>query len=217
MMGTASAGSATATGLAWPGSSLDPATVVPVEPAWPSAERAEPHAGVRDEGAFATVFDQEHGRAMRLAYLLTGDRDTAEDAVAEAFVRTFEKWRAGKVERVGPYLRQAVVNQVRNHRRSMARLRQHEDRKRGDDRGVPPPAEQVAVREVVDVLLERLPYRQHAAIVLRYYEDLSEAETAAALGCRRGTVKSLIARGMEALRDHAVAAGLERADANGAA
>lgn len=169
----------------------------------------------RDEQAFAGVFDEEHDRAMRLACLLAGDRDLAEDAVAEAFVRTFERWRAGKIDRVGPYLRQAVVNQIKNQRRSLARRRRHEERKRADDRGQPPTAERVAARETVEALLERLPYRQRAAIVLRYYEELSEAETAEALGCRCGTVKSLVSRGMDALRAHLTADELERADVAG--
>lgn len=199
-----------------------PADADRIEPAphgaaWPRArdEDGMSRALARDERAFARVFHEEHDRAMRLACLLANDRDVAEDAVAEAFARTFERWRAGKIDRVGPYLRQAVVNQVKNQRRSAARLRRHEERKRADDRGQAATAEHVAARETVEDLLDRLPYRQRAAIVLRYYEELSEAETAEALGCRPGTVKSLVSRGMEALRGHLAADGLERADVAG--
>lgn len=171
----------------------------------------------RDEAAFSAIVRAEHDRALRLAYLLAGDRERAEDAVAEAFARTFEKWRAGKVDDVGPYVRRAVHNQVKNQRRSLARLRRHEERRRGDDRGQGSPEGRTAARETVVDLLERLPYRQRAAIVLRYYEDCSEAEIAEALGCRPGTVKSLVSRGLQALREHADDVGLDVADAGDAA
>lgn len=209
VVGWAPSGSAGSAGTEW----------IDLPPAGGAAatDRDEGMSGTlaRDEQVFASVFHEEHDRAMRLAGLLAGDRDLAEDAVAEAFVRTFERWRAGKIDRVGPYLRQAVVNQIKNQRRSLARRRRHEERKRADDRGQPPTAEHVAVRETVEALLERLPYRQRAAIVLRYYEELSEAETAEALGCRPGTVKSLVSRGMDALRSHLSADELERADIQG--
>lgn len=167
--------------------------------------------------AFAEIVAAEHDRALRLAYLLAGDRDAAEDAVAEAFARTYEKWRAGKVGDVGPYVRRAVHNQVKNQRRAIARRRAYEQRRRGDDRGQAGPTGQVAARDALLDLLERLPHRQRAAIVLRYYEGCSEAETAEALGCRPGTVKSLTSRGTQALRQHAEAAGLDLADAGDAA
>ena len=72
--------------------------------------------------SFAAVVDAEHERTLRLACLLAGDRDLAEDATAEAFARTYEQWVAGRITDVGPYLRRAVVNQVKNQRRSLARL-----------------------------------------------------------------------------------------------
>lgn len=171
----------------------------------------------RDDEAFGDIVAAEHDRAMRLAYLLAGDREAAEDALAEAFARTYEKWRAGKVDDVGPYLRRAVHNQVKNQRRAMARLRRHEQRRRGDDRGQGTPAGHVAARGAMVDLLDQLPYRQRAAIVLRYYEDCSEAEIAEALGVRPGTVKSLISRGLSALRGRAEAAGIDLVDAGDAA
>lgn len=211
-MRTADVDSTTVTSWPWPAlpeglAQPDTAAVVPSRPG-----EAMGRAEVRDEQAFAAVFHAEHDRAVRLAYLLAGDREVAEDAVAEAFARMYEKWRAGRVERVGAYVRRSVVNQVKNHRRSMARLRRHESRRRGDDRGTVVPTEQVAARETLDALLARLPYRQRAAVVLRYYEDLSEADTAEELGCRRGTVKSLVSRAMAALREAAADAGLDRTD-----
>lgn len=170
-----------------------------------------------DEHPFARVVEAEHGRALRLAYLLAGDHDAAEDAVAEAFARTFPKWQAGRVHQVGPYIRRAVHNEVRNQRRAAGRQRGHEQRRRADERGPATPAGRTTTRHVVLDLLDRLPHRQRAAIVLRYYADCSEAETAAALGCRPGTVKSLVARGLATLRQHADEAGLEGVDAGEAA
>lgn len=104
-------------------------------------------------------------------------------------------------------------NEVRNQRRAMGRQRSHEQRRRADERG----PGQTTTRHVVFDLLDRLPHRQRAAIVLRYYADCSEAETAEALNCRPGTVKSLVARGLATLRDHADTAGLDGADAGEAA
>lgn len=183
----------------------------------PAVPAEEPRAGAAaaegsEERAFAEIVVVEHDRALRLAYLLAGDREAAEDAVAEAFARTFEKWRAGAVEHVGPYLRRAVHNQVKNQRRSQARLRRHEERRRADERGAATLAGRTAARHGMMELLDRLPQRQRAAIVLRYYEDLSEAQTAAALGCRQGTIKSLVSRGLATLREQLEQGAVEAVD-----
>lgn len=171
----------------------------------------------RDEHAFSRIVEAEHQRALRLACLLAANRDAAEDAVAEAFARTFPRWQAGQVEQVGPYLRQAVHNEVKNQWRATRRRRRHEEHRRGDHRGPATPAGQTTARHTLLGLLDRLPSRQRAAIVLRYYADCSEADTAALLGCRPGTVKSLVARGLTTLRHHAETAGLDNVDAGEAA
>jgi len=181
---------------------------------------AEPAPSPSDEDRFAELVAAEHDRALRLAVLLTGDRTAAEDAVAEAFARTYERWRAGRVDAVGPYVRRAVVNQVKNQRRSIARLRTFEQRRGGDDRGATALGDRVADTDAVVRWLSRLPYRQRAALVLRFYEDCTEQEVAQALGCRPGTAKSLVSRGLAALRAHADEdaadqAGHERSDAAG--
>lgn len=173
--------------------------------------------GRRDEQAFSRIVEAEHQRAFRLACLLAANRDAAEDAVAEAFARTFPRWQAGKVEQVGPYLRQAVHNEVKNQWRATRRRGHHEEHRRGDHRGAATPAGRITARHALLDLLDRLPPRQRAAIVLRYYADCSEADTAAVLGCRPGTVKSLVARGLTTLRRHAENVGLEHVDAGEAA
>jgi RNA polymerase sigma-70 factor (sigma-E family) len=134
--------------------------------------------------------------ATRLAYLLTGDRATAEDVAQEAFLRAAARLGALRDENAFPaYLHRAVVNRVRNRARRLSLER---------TRTQPPPAPydlpDVAGREALWAALLRLPYRQRAALVLRFYLDLSEADIAERLGCRPGTVKSATARGLAALR-----------------
>jgi RNA polymerase sigma-70 factor (sigma-E family) len=135
--------------------------------------------------------------ATRLAYLLTGDRTAAEDVAQEAFLRVASRLGALRDERAfGAYLHRAVVNRVRNRARRLTLERAHL-------RPAPEPVAELpdlATRERLWQALQRLPHRQRAALVLRFYLDLSEADTAERLGCRPGTVKSSVARGLAALR-----------------
>ncbi|MCZ7529709.1 MAG: hypothetical protein M5U31_04820 [Acidimicrobiia bacterium] len=84
---------------------------------------------------FAAVFAEHHQEVRRLAYALCGDWARADDAAAEAFARTWPKWRRGKVDDVRPYLRRTVVNHVRGRWRRRATERREEHHHRGDDRG----------------------------------------------------------------------------------
>jgi RNA polymerase sigma-70 factor (sigma-E family) len=153
------------------------------------------------ESSFADVFNAHHRGAVRLAWLLTGDPHLAEDVVADAFAKVWVQWEKGRVHDVGPYLRRAVVNNVRSRgRRRQVELRELEKRS-GDERGVQTHDEASADRDAVWQALSRLPDRQRQAIVLRYYEDLPEAEVAEILGVRVGTVKSQVSRGLDRLRD----------------
>lgn len=150
---------------------------------------------------FAAVFNAHHRGAVRLAWVLTGDQHVAEDVAAEALSKVWVQWDKGRVSDVGPYLRRAVVNQVRSRgRRRKLELRELE-RRGGDDRGVRLVDDSAAEHDEVWQALLRLPQRQRAAIVLRYYEDLSEADAAEVLGVSVGTVKSQVSRGMQRLRE----------------
>ena len=136
-------------------------------------------------------------RATRLAYLLTGDRAAAEDVAQEAFITAAARLGGLRDEAAfGAYLHKVVLNRVRNRAR-----RQRLERLRLP---TPPRPEydlpDVAGRDRLWAALQRLPYKQRAALVLRYYLDLSEADVAERLGCPRGTVKSATARGLAALR-----------------
>ena len=127
---------------------------------------------------------------VRLAFLLTGSNEVAEEIVQDAFIRLRD--RAGVAD-LPSYLRAAIVNACRDHHR------RSEVQTRALLRLAPRDAAVDAVDELADALA-RLPERQRAVIVLRYYAGLSEAEIADLLGCRAGTVKSLAHRGLAALR-----------------
>ena len=134
---------------------------------------------------------------VRLAYGLTGDAGHAEDVAQDAFARAYASW--GRVRRAGDpeaYVRRIVINEFRR------RFRKH--RVAEDLPGVLPDAGVCEPgpeeRSVLIEALRSLGPRQRAVIVLRYWMDMSEAETAAALNCSRGTVKSQAARALATLR-----------------
>jgi RNA polymerase sigma-70 factor (sigma-E family) len=154
-----------------------------------------------DADSFATVFNAHHRQAVRLAYLLVSDPHLAEDIVSEAFAKVYVRWSKGEVRDVGAYLRRAVANEANSRLRRRYLERRVADERSGDDRGVRLVDEQAAEHDQVWRAIERLPDRQRAAVVLRYYEDLSEAETAEVLGVSLGTVKSQTSRGLARLQD----------------
>ncbi len=138
---------------------------------------------------------------IRLAYLLTGDRALAEDLVQEAFVRFVGRLHYLRdPASCEAYLRRTVVNLSKNHFRRKAVERSYVDRQI-DPRPADPPEPDVVAHEAMRAALLRLPERQRAALVLRYYEDLPEAQIAQLLGCRPATVRSLVSRGLQALRE----------------
>jgi RNA polymerase sigma-70 factor (sigma-E family) len=136
--------------------------------------------------------------ALRLAYLLTGDLGLAEDLAQDAFVKVFGRFHdLRNRDAFWWYLRRTIVNLSRSHfrRRRVERAwleRQHVDEAQSDP--------DVGERDRLRAALQLLRPEQRAAIVLRYFEDLSEADTAQALGVAVGTVKSMVSRGMERLR-----------------
>ncbi|HET6812147.1 MAG TPA: sigma-70 family RNA polymerase sigma factor [Acidimicrobiales bacterium] len=137
-----------------------------------------------------TLYRARYLPMVRLAFLLTGSNELAEEIVQEAFIRLRDR---ADVADLPSYLRATVVNACRDHhRRAGARTR-------ALVRLAPVEITVDAVDELHDALA-RLPARQRAVIVLRYYEGLSEAEIAGLLGCRPGTVKSLAHRGLGVLR-----------------
>ncbi|WP_165492196.1 SigE family RNA polymerase sigma factor [Egibacter rhizosphaerae] len=153
-----------------------------------------------DTEDFTAIFAAHHDEAVRLAYLICGDQDRAEDAVADAMVKVWRAWQRGRIDNPRAYLRRAVVNQVNSRFRRLALERREAERRVGDDRGPRDPDTQVVDRDEIFEALQQLPSRQRTAIVLRYYEDLPEREAADLMGCSVGTVKSAVSRGLERLR-----------------
>lgn len=153
------------------------------------------------EAEFARFVSQHSDGLHRTAYLLTGRRDQAEDVVQTALTRLYLAWDR-RAEWGDPlaYARRIVSNVVL----SSARRRWWGERppERLPERGDPAAdsAAAVAGRDALRRALLTLPVRQRTALVLRHYADLSEADTAAAMDCAVGTVKSLTSRGLAALR-----------------
>ncbi len=151
-----------------------------------------------ERGRLETLYAAHAPGAARLAYLLTGDRALAEDLVQEAFVRMFGRFRdLRNPEAFGAYLRKTVVNLAKSYFRR--RGVEHTFLEK-ESREPVSPAEQPEPHHEMWTALKRVTPRQRAAIVLRYYEDLTEAQTADVLGCPVGTVKSLVSRGLKQLR-----------------
>lgn len=134
---------------------------------------------------------------LRTAFLLVGDHDHAEDIVQIALTKTYRHW--DRIDHPDAYVRRALVTTAT----SWWRRRWHGE---GSVAAVPDQArtsdETKAVQDHEALWPEvlRLPARQRAVVVLRFYEDLSESDTAAALGCSTGTVKSQTSRALAALR-----------------
>ena len=161
--------------------------------------RVEVPDPARDD-SFADLFARHYASALRLAALLEGDQTRAEDAVCDAFARVYSRLKRGGVEDVTPYLRQAVVNAVRGGWR-----RRQVERRHASSLVVDPAADAfesaVVERDALWTALRALPSGQRRVVVLRYYEDLSEAEVAQLLHVKVGTVKSQAAKGLAALHE----------------
>ena len=153
-------------------------------------------------GRLAELYARHAAEAIRLAYVLTGDRLLAEDLVQDAFVRL-----AGRLVHLrdphafDAYLRRTVVNLANSYFRRKRVERAYLRRSTAEPRPVGA-AHDADRRDELWQDLQRLPSRQRTAIVLRIYEDLPERRVAEILGCRPGTVRSLVSRGLAELRIH---------------
>jgi RNA polymerase sigma factor (sigma-70 family) len=139
--------------------------------------------------------------AVRLAYLLVGDQEMAQDIAQEAFLRAFGRFADMRKPNSFPfYLRATILNLTRKHfkRRGLERIYVKRFRARSTDSAAPPNVEQ---KEVVTQALLKIPERQRAALVLHYYEDLSEYQVADLMGVSEQAARSLVARGRKALRE----------------
>lgn len=153
-----------------------------------------------DRQSFEAYARARAAALSRHAYLLTGDHHLAEDLVQQTLLLVAGRWR--RVVAGGdpdPYVRRVLYHQHVSWWRRRTR-RVVEAPLDAADRPVADPADEVAVTLAVRTALARLAPRQRAALVLRYFEDLSEAQIADTLGCRVGTVKSQLRDGLARLR-----------------
>src|ERR1700757_210461 len=185
----------------------------PLRAFWRSVLAREVAVSARPDDEFDAFMRGRWPAMVRLAYARTGDAGHAEDVAQAAFARAYASWGRGR--RAGDpdaYVRRILINENRK------RFRKHRvaedlhgdlsvalagNAAAGEHQG---PEERQALLDA----LNRLGPRQRAVVVLRYWLDLSEAETAAALNCSVGTVKSQASRALATLRKNATAPGDER-------
>jgi RNA polymerase sigma-70 factor (sigma-E family) len=149
---------------------------------------------------FHTFFERHYAELARLAHLLTGEADAADDLAADALLALWHRWdRVRAADHPVAYARGVVANLARTRIRSAVRERRRISLfwSQRDEK-----AEDPDVPAVVDVqeALHRLPFRKRACVVLRHAFDLSEKDTALALGISVGTVKSQTSKGMAELQ-----------------
>ena len=127
-------------------------------------------------------------RLLKTAYLLCGDRGHAEDLLQTALLRTARRWSSARTAPTA-YARRVLVNLAKDRWRERGR-RPVEHHAIEIDTAQDPVEAQIVLRHTLFELVLTLPAKQRAVLALRYLDDLSVAETAAALGCSHGTVKS---------------------------
>jgi RNA polymerase sigma-70 factor (sigma-E family) len=153
------------------------------------------------EVEFEAFVRKESPRLLRFAYLLTGKRSDAEDLLQIALIRVAKRWRTAR-ERPELFARRVAVNLARDRWRHLRRRPSEtafEEWMGGATRG--DEAERSNERELILRAARRLPTGQRAVLVLRFWEDLSVAETAHVLGCGEGSIKTQTHRALERLRE----------------
>ena len=153
----------------------------------------------RDVTAFSDLVATRSAALLRTAYLVVGDHQLAQDLVQESLVKTYVAWpRLRDVTKAEAYARRTIVTTAISWRR----------RRSFHERPVLAIPEQAqadrtdafATQDLLWAQVRSLPPRQRAALVLRYYEDLSESDTAQLMGCAVGTVKSQVSAALDRLR-----------------
>ena len=158
-------------------------------------------ASTREEGSaveFPAFLDERQQSLLRLAIVLCGSRAPAEDVLQDVLIRAYQQWhRIGAMESPYGYVRTMLVNEHLSWRRRSARQMPTPEVDAGSR---PDPAQRIADHDDLLRRVDALPDRQRAAVILRYFADLDDAEIATTLRCAPGTVRSYISRGLAALR-----------------
>ena len=148
---------------------------------------------------FADYVARQRPALMRFATVLTGQTWLADDLVSDVLGRAFERWpRIGGLAEPHAYVRRMIVNDYVSWHRRLARTTPRADVEPAGH--VADGADAHAEREAMIARLARLPRRQRAAVVLRYYAGMSDSDIAAHLGCREVTVRTQISRALATLR-----------------
>ena len=150
------------------------------------------------DAEFSAYMEARQASLLRTAYLISGDRHTAEDLVQTALAKLYLAW--DRVEDRGSldgYVRRVIVNENNSLWRRPFKRREHATDQLPERAAAAAPGGR---DDALWELVQTLPKKQRAAVVLRYYEELSEAETAEVLGVSVGTVKSQTSRALAALR-----------------
>jgi RNA polymerase sigma-70 factor (sigma-E family) len=154
------------------------------------------------DAEFAVFFARHYNELARFAFLLVGEHAAADDVAAEALAEAWKGWsRVSAAERPLAYVRRIAANIAANRTDRQVKERRGWRLWSGGRGEQAPRADSEAAVDLQAALL-RLPARKRACVVLRYYYDLSERETAVTLGISVGTVKSQCSRGLEELATH---------------
>jgi RNA polymerase sigma-70 factor (sigma-E family) len=146
---------------------------------------------VDDDDGFRDFVRARLARLSRVAYLLTGDHHAAEDLVQTVLIKVAARWsRVSATRQPDAYVRKIVYHEHVSAWRRRRRLKEQSTARLPETAGRRDEADDAVRRLLLERALARLTPRQRAVIVLRYFEDLSELDAAAALGCSVGTVKS---------------------------
>jgi RNA polymerase sigma-70 factor (sigma-E family) len=156
--------------------------------------------GLGDRIPFGEYVRSRGASLLRAAHALTGNRDDAEDLVQATLVKAYQSWDSvADPTAVDTYVRRVMIN---THISVWRRRRVDEyPTDQVPDSATADETDDSDLQDLVQRALDRLPRRMRAAVVLRYYDDMSEPEVAAALGVSVGTVKSTVARAVAKLRE----------------
>ena len=178
-----------------PSDGADPARGL-VDAARPAASEVDPVEGNRaDLELLEALYRERYEGSVRLAHLLLGERGRAEELAQDAFLRVLPRIR--ELDHPAAYLRTVLVNLCRDEARRQARARRHPH----EPSVAAPPPDVPAASSAVWHALQALPDRQREALSLRFYADLPTEEIARLLDVRPATVRSLIHRGLTALKE----------------